>query len=76
MWPMVYVGALCFILEKLCTYSIFFRLAGSSTTTLIGLIIRKACSKIHCRQLLIGHLTFSRLVQKVKLGHKKYASIN
>ena len=27
---------------------------------------------IHCRQLLIGHLTFFTLVQKVKLGHKKF----
>ena len=25
---------------------------------------------IHCRQLLIGHLTFFTLVQKVKIGHK------
>ena len=29
-------------------------------------------TSIHCRQLLIGHLTFFTLVQKVKIGHKKF----
>ena len=27
---------------------------------------------IHCRQLLIGHLTFVTLVQKVNIGHKNF----
>ena len=27
---------------------------------------------VHCRQLLIGHLTFFTLVQKVKIGYKKF----
>ena len=31
----------------------------------------RLAENIHCRQLLIGHLTFFTLVQIVKIGHKK-----
>ena len=44
-----------------------------TTTELAALEIRNS-SHIHCRQLLIGHLTYFTLVQKVKIGHKNSCS--
>ena len=45
---------------------------GQSEPNFMRSLLGKGESKfVYCRHLLIGHLTFLTLVQKVKIGHKK-----
>ena len=62
------------MVERESNKIILYPVSNRSSEVLIPLITRhiETVSTIHCRQLLIGHLTFFTLVQKVKIGHKKF----